>query len=180
MCSRLSACPVSLQDIWSHSCVTMKAFDVWIHGINSRHCLALLLHVTILQFLYISALRWWSFSTRFKLRRAGTSHSFSPFFFCSCITAAAREIFFLGHGNALPWNFPSGTVPRVKHLEPAYGQKACSRRPEPFYCRLSLAVIPSGRGVRALLTSFPRIPHVHAAQPGLCCSFPSLHRLTVR
>lgn len=105
---------------------------------------------------------------------------FHLFFFCSCITAAAREIFFLGHGNALPWNFPSGTVPRVKHLEPAYGQKACSRRPEPFYCRLSLAVIPSGRGVRALLTSFPRIPHVHAAQPGLCCSFPSLHRLTVR
>lgn len=41
-----------------------------------------------------------------------------------------RELIFLGHGNALPWNFTSGTVPRVKHPEPANSQTGCGGRPE--------------------------------------------------
>lgn len=39
-----------------------------------------------------------------------------------------REFNFLGHRNAVPWNFTSGTVPRVKHREPANSQTGCSEK----------------------------------------------------
>lgn len=70
-----------------------------------------------------------------------------------------RELVFLGHGNASPWNrITSGTVPRVKHPEPANSQTGCSRLGH-FCHPPSLSARPSGILVCAFLTSFPRILH---------------------
>ena len=75
-----------------------------------------------------------------------------------------RELIFLGHGNASPWNrITSGSVPRVKHPEPETARRAAAGSTIsailPPSLPLSLSARPSGILVCAFLTSFPRILH---------------------
>lgn len=52
------------------------------------------------------------------------------FFWAAETRRQEGNLIFWGHGNASLWNFTSGTVPRVKHYEPAHSQTDHSGGPE--------------------------------------------------
>lgn len=72
-----------------------------------------------------------------------------------------RELSFLGHRNAVPWNFTSGTVPRVKHPEcgRAEGPGGPARPPLP-----SSSLIPASILVHILDIFSQNTSHIHTPQ----------------
>lgn len=83
------------------------------------------------------------------------------------------ELKFLGHGNALPWNFTSGTVPRVKHPEPANSQTGCGGRPEQARSYLPSSLCdPLWHSCVCILDVFP--PNTSHSAASICPSLQSI------